>query len=117
MKMDWVSRHEQFYHLKASLTIGPLMQAITGLFGPDDLLSGTCTGSDLPIPVIISADKIAKVADKVAMLGCSKCSWSKGGCKQCKNRRQLTIHDFFVKKKKQQRQLTIYDFFVKKTRP
>jgi hypothetical protein len=27
----------------------------------------------------------AKVADKAAVLGCSKCRWSKGGCKQCKN--------------------------------
>ena len=76
MKMDWVSRHEHFHHLEEALTIGNLMQVVRGLFGPDDLLSGTCTGSDLAIPVIILEDKIRK--------------------------RQLTIYDFFVKKQKAQ---------------
>ena len=76
MKMDWVNRHEHFHHLEKALTIGNLMQVVRGLFGPDDLLSGTCTGSDLAIPVIILGDKIRK--------------------------RQLTIYDFFVKKQKTQ---------------
>ena len=74
MKMDWVSRHEQFFHLREALTIGPLRHMIAGFFSPDDLLAGTCTGSDLPIPVIILADRIPK------------------------QKRQLTIDDFFVKK-------------------
>ncbi len=74
MKMDWVSRHEHFHHLQEALTIGNLMQVVRGLFGPDDLLSGTCTGNDLAIPVIILEDKIRK------------------------RKRQLKITDFFAKK-------------------
>ena len=91
MKMDWVSRHEHFHHLQEALTIGNLMQVFRGLFGPDDLLSGTCTGSDLAIPVIILEDKIRK--------------------------RQLTIYDFFVKKQKAQPQLKITDFCAKQAQP
>jgi hypothetical protein len=56
--LDWVSRHAQFDHLAKVFVGGEIMQVVRGLFGPDDLLSGTCTGSDLPIPVIIVADKI-----------------------------------------------------------
>ena len=74
MKMGWVSRHEHFHHLQEALTIGNLMQVVRGLFGPDDLLSGTCTGNDLAIPVIILEDKIRK------------------------RKRQLKITDFFAKK-------------------
>jgi hypothetical protein len=91
MKMDWVSRHEHFNHLKAALTIGNMMQVLCGVFGPDDLLSGTCTGSNLPIPVIILKDKIRS--------------------------RQPPIDNLSAKNKKRQRQLKIDDFFVKKARP
>jgi hypothetical protein len=91
MKMDWVSRHVHFHHLQRALTRNDLMQVVRGLFGPDDLLSGTCTGSDLAIPVIVAGDKIRK--------------------------RQLTIYDFFVKKQKRQRQLKISNFFAKKAQP
>ncbi len=91
MKMDWVRRHEHFHHLHVALTIGNLMQVVRGLFGPDDLLSGTCTGSNLPIPVIILKDKIRS--------------------------RQPPIDNLSAKNKKRQRQPTIDDFFVKKARP
>jgi hypothetical protein len=93
MMMDWVSRHHHFNHLKAALTRAHLMQMVAGLFSPDDLLSGSCTGSSLIIAVIIVGDKNRK------------------------QKRQLKISNFFVKEKKRQRQLKIEHFFVKKARP
>jgi hypothetical protein len=104
MKMDWVSRHEQFYHLKAALTIGNVMQVVCSVFEMDDLLEGTLTGSSLPIPVIILGDRIRIRQLTIADFFATK----------KKRQRQLTLHDFFVKKTKRQRQLKIDVFFIKK---
>jgi hypothetical protein len=83
MMLDWVSRHMQFDHLATVFAGGEIMQVVRGLFGPDDLLSGTCTGSDLPVPVIIVADKI-----RDDLFDNKK-----------KRQRQLKIEDFFGRKK------------------
>ena len=72
-KMDWVSRHEEFYRLKDSRPRGNLMLLLTGLFGPDQLLIATFAGNDVG-PVIILPDKIRQ------------------------RQRQLKIDDLFAKK-------------------
>ena len=59
MKMDCVSRHEQFYRLKESRPRGNFMLLLTGLFGPDQLLIATFAGNDVA-PVIILPDKISQ---------------------------------------------------------
>jgi hypothetical protein len=99
MMLDWVERHMQVDHLTTAFAGGEIMHVVRGLFGPDDLLSGTCTGSTRPIPVIIVADKI-----RDDLFDNKK-----------KKQRQLNIEDFFERKKR--RQLKIEDFFAKKSQP